>query len=143
MRKSTENPTLEFTSWTGTGPFLSRPMTVVLNPAMTVDAKRALLASWASDARTVADRPALRHLDDGSLARIDDITRALKELDVVPASSSLTDLRRRPTRRRGARSKMAWLWRRRDNDDDDPPTPAPAGICPRPPILEGSLAAAA
>lgn len=143
MTKPTENETLNLTSRIGTGAFLTRPLRVVLDPTLTVDEKRALLASWASDARAVADRPELRHLDDGSLVQIDDITRALKELDVVPASRSVAGLRSRPSRRRGPRSKMAWLWRRHDDDDDDPPTPAPAGVRPRPPILEGSLAAAA
>ena len=143
MTKHTDNVTLDLTSPIRTGVFLTRPMSVVLDPTMTVDEKRALLASWASDARAVANSPELRHLDDNSLVRIDDITSALKELDVVPASRSVPGLRSKPSRRRGPRSKMAWVWRRHDDDDDDPPTPAPAGVRPRPPILEGSLAAAA
>ena len=143
MTKHTDNVTLGLTSPIRTGVFLTRPMSVVLDPTITVEEKRALLASWASDARAVANRPELRQLDDGSLIQIDDITRALKELDVVPASPSVPGLRSRPSPRRGPRSKMTWLWRRHDDDDDDPPTPAPAGIRPRPPILEGSLAVAA
>lgn len=141
MTKPTENVTLNLTSRIGTGAFLTRPQRVVLDPTITLEEKRALLASWASDARAVESRPDLRHLDGGSLVQIDDITRALKELDNVPMSWSILGRRSMPSRRRRPRSKITWSWRR--HDDDDPPTPAPAGVRPRPPILEDSLAAAA
>lgn len=103
---------------------------------MTVDEKRSLLASWASDARAVPDHPALRRLDDGRIVEIDEILDELKRLD---ASSSL----------RGSTSAGDWylppaLSRRARRDlngpDDDPTTPAPAAPRPRPPVLTDSQA---
>ena len=57
------------------------PMDVVTNPDMTVQEKRAVLASWASDAGTVEAAPDLRHRPSASIVRFDDIMEALKQLD--------------------------------------------------------------
>ena len=59
----------------------SRPIEVVSDPMMSKGAKRALLASWASDIRAVENRPSLRRLDDGTELQIDEILDALKALD--------------------------------------------------------------
>ena len=55
---------------------------VLDHPSMGVAEKRALLASWASDANVVPGAPSLRQLNDGSLVAIDEILRALKSLDM-------------------------------------------------------------
>ena len=57
------------------------PMDVVRDCDLTTNEKRALLASWASDAYAVAASPGLRQLPDSSPIPIDDILTALKQLD--------------------------------------------------------------
>jgi hypothetical protein len=93
--------------------------------------KREILASWASDARAVADAPALRQLDNGAVIRIDDILRALTALgdtrDVgKPALVSRRD-RRNPRLRLPKRLRSALRRSWKDDDDDDPP-PCPAFV---------------
>ncbi len=96
--------------------YWSKPAQVVRNPALSTDEKRALLASWASDAQAVEDAPALRRLEDGTVLHIDNILDALKAID-QPRNST------RPVRHwRLAGSKH----RVERPDDDDPPPPTPA-----------------
>lgn len=71
-------------------------MDVMKDRHMAEQAKRELLADWASDARAVPDAPGLRRLDSGALVRIDVLLEALDRLSV------------------GSRPTF-------DNDDDDPP----------------------
>jgi hypothetical protein len=56
------------------------PMEVVNDPDMTTQEKRAILASWASDACAVEAAPDLRQ-PTSSPVRFDDIMDALKRLD--------------------------------------------------------------
>lgn len=122
--------------------FTTTPTAVVRDVTMTIEEKRSLLASWASDARQVPDRPALRRLDNGCLVEIDDVLDALEQLDESSSGRKSAGRGEWP-HRRSFGSKLAHMWRRRRaDDDDDPPTPAPAAMRPRPPILEGGAAAA-
>ena len=57
------------------------PMDVVADPGMTVQEKRAILASWASDACAVEAAPDLRRPPLAPLVRFDDVMDALKRLD--------------------------------------------------------------
>ena len=57
------------------------PMDVVADPDLTLQEKRAILASWASDACAVDAAPELRRPPLGTLVRFDDIIDALKRLD--------------------------------------------------------------
>ena len=57
------------------------PMEVVNDPDMTTQEKRAILASWASDACAVEAAPDLRQPTDTSPIRFDDIIDALKRLE--------------------------------------------------------------
>ena len=58
------------------------PRDVANHPQLEPEVKRAILASWASDAAAVKNRPALRRLSKSRRAvPIDDIRRALKSLD--------------------------------------------------------------
>ena len=116
------------------------PDDVLTATHLTVDEKRAILASWASDARAVTDAPALRKLDDGQLVEIDEILAALKQLDDTEDEdeSSLANLvptrmRAAITRRRQRSLKGERRFRRfwRDDDDDDPP-PCPVAARPWP-----------
>ena len=118
------------------------PNDIVRDPSMTMQEKRSLLASWASDARAVPNSPALRRLDDGRLVNIDDILDALKALDRIKPTGSPFD-QGTTSIRPGHWSRLGRLWRRgRDDDDDDPP-PAPASVRPYQPVPSGSLLAAA
>lgn len=62
------------------------PMEVVNDPDMTVQEKRAILASWASDACAVEASPELREPSPATVVRFDEIMDALKKLDGDAAS---------------------------------------------------------
>ncbi|RJT37606.1 hypothetical protein D3227_18485 [Mesorhizobium waimense] len=102
------------------------PEDVLHDQSISPAEKRALLASWASDARAVPGVPILRQLDDRSIVSLDEIMMALKALD----GARQDQLVRRPhfDRRRKTRW-TSWLPRRRRDDDDDPP-PVPAYATP-------------
>jgi hypothetical protein len=123
--------------------FWSDPNDVLNDPVMSIAAKRAVLASWASDARAVPDHPALRQLESGAIVDIDSVLAALKRLDGVgdlpPAEKNDR------WARKGHWSRLGRRWRRfsRDDDDDDPFSPAPAMRPPRLPALDGAASAAA
>jgi hypothetical protein len=60
----------------------AHPSDVVHDPDLTLNEKRAILASWASDACAVEAAPALRCAPgSGSPVRFDDVMDALRELD--------------------------------------------------------------
>jgi hypothetical protein len=67
------------------GTVFEHPRDVVAEPSLTMSEKRAILASWASDASAIASCPALRAPAGvkGPVA-IDDILEALCELDGGP-----------------------------------------------------------
>ncbi|RXT38165.1 hypothetical protein B5V01_27195 [Mesorhizobium erdmanii] len=119
-------------------PISQRPDEILNDPAMSRAEKRALLASWASDARAVPARPSMRQLEDGSHIEVDEILQALKALDadICPSTSQQTPgLSQRPAQRRVRLSFPHWTrivrHRRRDDDDDPPPCPVFAADPPR------------
>lgn len=58
------------------------PFDVVEHPQLEPEVKRAILASWASDAHAVEDQPALRQPPDvDQPLRYDDVMAALRHLD--------------------------------------------------------------
>jgi len=57
------------------------PSEVVEDPDLTLNEKRAILASWASDACAIEAAPNQRTGPQGSPVRFDDITEALRTLD--------------------------------------------------------------
>ena len=67
------------------GSVYEHPRDVVADPSISLGEKRAILASWASDAAAVASNHALRELP-GSRRRvtIDDVLKALSALDRHP-----------------------------------------------------------
>jgi hypothetical protein len=119
------------------------PLRVVSDPTMSTEEKRAVLASWASDALAIPNYPPLRRLETGQLVSIDAVLDALKRLDGLEEKW--------PTRpdapvRKGHWSRIGQGWRRYvrdDDDDDDPSSPAPAMRPPRFPVLDGAAAEAA
>jgi hypothetical protein len=123
----------------GPSRLFSHPDDLLNDTGLTGPEKRAILASWLSDARAVENAPALRQLDGGAIVEVDALLHALTALDEdvrsdsgrsAPPSPRVTKL----VRRRG----VAW-WSKRpsrpngpDDDDDPPPCPAAAAI-PVPP----------
>ena len=59
----------------------SHPQQVVCDPDLSINEKRAILASWASDVCAMEAMPALRKSPAGTMVSFDDIMDALKELD--------------------------------------------------------------
>jgi hypothetical protein len=59
----------------------NHPSEVVNDPDLTINEKRAILASWASDACAVEAAHDLRVTPSGSAVRFDDILDALRTLD--------------------------------------------------------------
>lgn len=116
------------------------PLDVTHDPCLTKAEKRALLASWASDARAIANAPGLRRLDTGAVVHIDRIFEALRAIDEGEAvatpwpSSPLT--RSAPLTRGRAKRRRWRSWkggfRRRGGDDDGMP-PVPVAARPRRP----------
>lgn len=113
------------------------PADVIHHPLMGGEAKRALLAAWASDRHAVPNSPGLRQLDDGTLMSLAEIMQALQALDegdearAEPDSTALVHLDEIRCRRR-SRSVSTMDRRSRSSDDDDPPTtPAAASLPPR------------
>jgi len=78
----------------------SHPSEVVCDPDLTLNEKRAILASWASDACAVDSAPALRHAGRGRQpVGFDDVMDALRTLD-RQASADADRYRRHERRRR-------------------------------------------
>lgn len=63
------------------GEAFSHPTEVLADADLTRNEKRAILASWASDACAVEAMPELRSAPNGSTVKFDDIMQALRELD--------------------------------------------------------------
>jgi hypothetical protein len=116
---------------------------VTSDPKLTTAKKRAVLASWISDARTVENAPSLRRLDNGAVVDVDAILQALVSLD-EPAP----EFKRLPPSDRQRSGISRWLGRigptngSNDNDDDPPPAPAGFGIPFRPTFVAAYARAA-
>src|SRR4051812_31371894 len=57
------------------------PLDVVSDPDLSLNEKRAILASWASDACAIEAAPALRKTPTGGVVPFDDIMDAIRALD--------------------------------------------------------------
>lgn len=117
---------------------LDSPSNVLNQPRMSLDEKRALLASWASDAYAVENQPILRKLDNGKIVPVNDILRCLKALDQVGPTGKDLSRRAMPWNmafdRRGPRiNRLLRKRRSTGRDDDDDPPPCPAAVSPRVP----------
>jgi hypothetical protein len=105
------------------------PDDVANDPELTLAEKRAILASWISDARAVENVPSLRRLDSGAVVEVDAILRALVVLDECSPDRRVDFKRLRPSgRRRGVISRLLRRQPPGPNDNDDDPPPAPAGF---------------
>jgi hypothetical protein len=106
-------------------PIWTQPEDVLADHSLSTDAKRAVLASWLSDAKAIPNAPALRMLESGATVAIDDIMDALRSLDTVDLPEPPRKLSGIPFPRRLPRWPS--VTRRRRNDDDGPP-PCPASV---------------
>jgi hypothetical protein len=88
------------------------PNEVLDDPDLTPNEKRAILASWASDACAIEAAPALRRGPKGSTVRFDDIMEALRTLDREAKEAFGGSYRNIPHWRR----KVASFSRRNDGD---------------------------
>jgi hypothetical protein len=82
-----------------------RPAEVLEDPDLTLNEKRAILASWASDACAVEAAPALRTSPRGEPVRFDEIMDVLRTLDRQTGTADDSRPYRRTLRRR------PWSWR--------------------------------
>lgn len=127
------------------GDVFRHPREVLAHPGLSQGDKRAILASWASDASALENVPSLRCLT-GSRAEpvpVDTVLAALGELDrqSVPVTTTVRTTRPSPRRRRFSDLHRYVRPGRRDDDDDPPPCPAMAMPRPKSPP-DASLAAA-
>jgi len=102
----------------------AHPDEVLRDGELSIEGKRALLASWASDAFSIENSPSLRQLGSGIVVRVDDIMEALETLDEPRRDAAFTISR---SHARRARKPIA---RRRNSrpQDDDEPTPPAVGV---------------
>ena len=99
----------------------------VLQSDLSMAIKRAILASWASDAHAVAGAPAMRQLDSDAIVEVDAVLAALRSLDTYSAQFRKKGAERGKVQRpRGTRWLHALVRTRHDDDDDPPPCPAAA-----------------
>jgi hypothetical protein len=105
MRWTTANDdnVFDFNSLLHPGTVCAHPRDVVADPRLTISEKRAILASWASEASAIASCPALR-VPNGLKApvTIDEILDALCTLDGGPRNPPGKPMRLRSTERRAA-----------------------------------------
>ena len=97
----------------------AHPMDVVRDPDLTLNEKRAILASWASDACAMETAPVLRVNNSGNVVRWDDIMDALRTLDKdggKPLPHYKRVLAKKDARLLGRRR-----FRRRDRNDQGAP----------------------
>jgi hypothetical protein len=65
------------------------PEEVLAHSGLTVAEKRAILASWASDAHAVEDMPWLRQLECGARVSLSEVLSALRSLDSGETSANV------------------------------------------------------
>jgi hypothetical protein len=94
----------------------AHPMAVVNDPDLTLNEKRAILASWASDACAVETAPELRHPPGGRAIQFDDIMDALRLLD---SQGGATGKPEPHYRRVLAHRRPGVFGRRRSSDEGD------------------------
>ena len=84
---ATDDNVFDFQALLHPGTVFEHPKDVVAHPSLTLAEKRAILASWASDASAIASCPALR-APEGLKApvSIDAVLEALCELEAAPAT---------------------------------------------------------
>jgi hypothetical protein len=95
----------------------AHPMAVANDPDLTLNEKRAILASWASDACAVETAPELRRSPGGRVIRFEEIMDALRTLDTQAGTSE----KPQPHYRRVLKNRIPGVFgrRRRPSGDGD------------------------
>lgn len=99
-RQPTDNPITEFDNLLHPSQVFERPCDVVNDPDLSLNEKRSILASWASDACAVEAAPALRKAPSGRSVQFDEIMDALRSLDRQFEATSIARAALSPTRRK-------------------------------------------
>ncbi len=127
------------------GDVFRHPREVLTHPGLSHGERRAILASWASDASALEDAPSMRCLT-GSRAEpvsVDAVLAALGELDRKSNPPTRAAPSRRSRRRLRSLADLHLYVRPGGRDDDDDPPPCPVMAAPRPKTPpDASLAAA-
>jgi hypothetical protein len=105
----------------------AHPDEVLSDGELNIEDKRALLASWASDAFSIENSPSLRQLKSGAVVRVDDIMEALKSLDEPRREAAFT-ISQSFARRAG--KPIVRRRNRSPQDDNEPPPPAAGARIP-------------
>jgi hypothetical protein len=114
--------------------FLNHPEQVVSDRNLTLEQKREVLASWASDQHAVPDKPNLRQTESGAILEVKEILEALRVLDTMEGLLGQVDhpsVRRLYIRQPRRSASPGWRPQTSQRDDDDDPPPLPA--CAMPP----------
>ena len=98
----------------------AQPMDVVRDPELTLNEKRAILASWASDVCAIEAAPELRVTASGNLVAWDDIMDALRALDKEDICKPLPHYKR-VLAQKGIGLLGATMLRRRNRNDQGAP----------------------
>ena len=98
---SSSNDTFDLNDLLHPAQAFSHPTEVIVDPDLTLNEKRAILASWASDACAVESTPALRRLPNGGRPiGFDEVMDALRDLDKMSVGTDSYRFRRAVRRRR-------------------------------------------
>ena len=136
MNPPTAQPA-SFESWqalVAPGDVFRHPREVLAHPPLSGAEKRAILASWASDACAVENAPDLR-CPPGCRAEpvsVDVVLAALTRLDRAGAGGTGSAQSPPPAPRRPRRLSLLNRSVRRKRPDDDDPPPCPVASMPRP-----------
>lgn len=99
----------------------AHPMDVVRDVDLTLNEKRAILASWASDACAIEAAPELRATASGNLVPWDEIMDALRALDKDDNWSKPLPHYKRVLAQKGIELLGARMLRRRNGNDQGAP----------------------
>jgi len=115
----TPSPTFDLDDLLHPAQAFEHPRNVLADPDLTVNEKRAILASWASDACAVEAAPALRCAPGGRRpVSVDEILEALRDLDRQARASQAEPARLR-RRVRGSAGLLRPFRRRDEGPDHD------------------------
>lgn len=120
------------------GDVFRHPREVLAHPHLSREDKRAILASWVSDACALEGMPGLRCLT-GCKAEPVSVDTVLAALAALDREASVVAAKPVPSRRRarGLANVRRYLRPRRRDDDDGPPS-CPAAMRPRPRTPSGA-----
>lgn len=104
MKRNDHDLSQDFDALVSPSQVFDHPREVVSDPDLSLNEKRAILASWASDACAIEAAPELRKTSAGAVVSFDEIMDALRALDkelfATPSTRSKSAKSRSVNRRR-------------------------------------------